>query len=77
MQARRELVSRKAHETMIDQMAGLMLTKLGGRPARIAGADLGLRWRAETVLRELRIEIAEACTKLADEQGEPPLDEQD
>ena len=73
MQARRELVSREAHEAMIDQMAGLVLTKLGGWPARIAGADLGLRRRAEAVLRELRTEIAEACTKLADEQGEPPL----
>jgi hypothetical protein len=30
------------------------------------------------VLRELRTEIAEACTMLADEQGEPPpLDEHD
>ena len=30
------------------------------------------------MLRELRVEIAEACTKeLADEQGEPPLNEQD
>ena len=77
MQARRELVSREAHEAMIDQMAGLVLTKLGGWPARIAGADLGLRRRAEAVLRELRTEIAEACTKLADEQGEPPLDVQD
>jgi hypothetical protein len=75
---RGELVRRDAHEAMIDQMAGLVLTKLGGWPARIAGADLGLRRRAEAVLRELRrTEIAEACTKLADEQGEPPLDEQD
>ena len=77
MERRRELVSREAHEAMIDQMAGLVLTKLGGWPARIAGADLGLRRRAEAVLRELRTEIAEACTKLADEQGEPPLDVQD
>jgi hypothetical protein len=74
MQAQRELVSREAHEAMIDQMAGLVLTKLGGWPARIAGADLGLRRRAEAVLRT---EIAEACSKLADEQSEPPLDEQD
>jgi hypothetical protein len=74
MEKQRELVSREAHEAMIDQMAGLVLTKLGGWPARIAGADLGLRRRAEAVLRELRTEIAEACTKLADEQGEPPLD---
>ena len=62
---------RDEHEAMIDQMAGLVLTKLGGWPARIAGADLGLRRRAEAMLRELRSEIAEACTKLADEQGEP------
>jgi hypothetical protein len=76
MQARRELMSREAHEAMM-QMAGLVLTKLGGWPARIAGADLVVRRRAEAVLRELRTEIAEACTKLADEQGEPPLDVQD
>jgi len=75
MQAGRDLVSREAHEAMIDQMAGLVLTKLGGWPARIAGADLGLRRRAEAVLRELRTEIAEACTKLADERDEPPLED--
>ena len=74
MQARRELVNRDAHEAMIDQMAGLILTKLGGWPARIAGSDLGLRRRAEAMLRELRTDIAEACTKLADEQDDPPLD---
>ena len=75
MQARRQLVSREAHEAMIDQMAGLVLTKLGGWPARIAGADLGLRRRAEAVLHELCTEIAEAASKLGDERGEPPLDE--
>ena len=74
---KRTLVSREAHEALIDQMAGFVLTKLGGWPARIAGADLGLRRRAEAVLRELRTEIVEACTKLADERGEPPLDELD
>ncbi len=77
MQKRRELVRRDAHEAMIDQMAGLVLTKLGGWPARVAGTDLAVRRRAEAVVRELRTEIAEACTKLAEEQGEPPLDEQD
>jgi hypothetical protein len=72
----RTLVRRDAHEAMIDQMAGLVLTKLSGWPARIAGADLALRRRAEAVLRELRTEIAEACTKMADQSGEPPLDDQ-
>jgi hypothetical protein len=76
MEKQRTLVRRDAHEAMIDQMAGLVLTKLGGWPARIAGTDLGLRRRAEVLLRELRTEIAEACTKLADESGEPPLDQQ-
>jgi hypothetical protein len=77
MEKQRVLVRRDAHEAMIDQMAGLVLTKLGGWPARIAGQDLGLRRRAELLLRELGVEVAEACTKLADEQGEPPLDQQD
>ena len=70
-------MSREAHEAMIDQLAGLVLTKLSGWPARIAGQDLGLRRKAEAVLRELRVEIAEAATKLADEGNEPPLNEQD
>ena len=71
----RRLVRRDAQEAMIDQMAGLVLTKLGGWPARVAGTDLVVRRRAEAVLRELRTEIAEACIKLADEQDEPPLDD--
>jgi hypothetical protein len=60
---------------MIDQMAGLVLTKLGGWPARVAGADLVMRRRAEAVLRELRVEISKLVTKLADESNEPQLDE--
>ena len=71
----RTMVRRDAHEAMIDEMVGLVLTKLGGWPARIAGADLGLRRRAEAVLHELRTEIAEAASKLGDERSEPPLDE--
>jgi hypothetical protein len=68
---KRELVRRDAHEAMIDQMAGLVLTELGGWPARVAGADLVVRRKAEAVLRELRAEIAEAAPKLADEANEP------
>jgi hypothetical protein len=64
------------HDAMIDQMAGVVLTHLGGWPARIGGADLVLRRRADALLRELRTEIANAATTLADEAGEPPLDEQ-
>jgi hypothetical protein len=64
--------------------AGLVFRKSGGRIPKstvaailrnrigIAGADLVLRRKAEAVLRELRIEIAEAATKLADYSNEPP-----
>jgi hypothetical protein len=69
-------VRRDAVNALIDAICGLVLTHLSGWPARIAGQDLGLRRRAEAVLRELRVEMSEAATKLADESGEPPLDEQ-
>ena len=72
----RTLVPRDVYESMIDQMAGLVLTRLSGWPARVAGTDLVVRRRAEAVLCELRTEIAEAATKLADQCGEPPLDQQ-
>ena len=45
-------------------MAGLVLTKLSGWPARVAGTDLVVRRRAEAVLRELRNEIATLCLKM-------------
>ena len=59
------------HEAVIDELVGITLTKLGGWPARVGGADLGLRRKAETVLHELRTEIAETCLRLAEERGEP------
>jgi hypothetical protein len=59
---------------MIDEMAGLVLTKLGGWPARVAGSDLVVRRKAEAVLRELRTEIANASLEMADKCSEPPLD---
>ena len=70
----RTLVPRDVYESMIDQMAGLVLTKLSGWPARVAGTDLVVRRRAEAVLRELRTEIANACLEMADQCGEPPVD---
>jgi len=65
----RELVPRDVYDSMIDQMAGLVLTKLGSWPARVAGRDLGLRRRAEAVLRELRTELANACLEMAAKCG--------
>ena len=70
-----ELVPRDVYDSMIDEMAGLVLTKLSGWPARVAGTDLVVRRRAEAVLCELRTEIAEAATNLADQAGEPASDD--
>lgn len=77
MEKKRKLVPRDVYESMIDEMAGLVLTKLSGWPARVAGTDLVVRRKAEAVLRELRTEIANTCLEMADKCGEPPLSEQD
>ena len=73
----RTLVPRDVYESMIDQIAGLVLTKLSGWPARVAGTDLVVRRRAEAVLHELRTEMANTCLEMADKCDEPPLNEQD
>jgi hypothetical protein len=57
------------HYGTIAQMAGTVLTVLGGWPARIAGRDITLRRRAEQLLRELRLDIANACNEQARMEG--------
>jgi hypothetical protein len=59
------------HNDFMDQAIGLVLTHLSGWPARIGGNDLALRRKAETLLFELRTELANECQRLADERGEP------
>jgi hypothetical protein len=76
MEKRRELVRREDVNELLDDIAGVVLTKLGGLPARVGGADLVARRKAEGVVLEIRREIAEACNAMADERGEPPLDRQ-
>ena len=64
-------------KAQIDQMAGLVLTRITSGWF-VAALDLGLPRSEEPCCVSCAIEIAEACTtKLADEQGEPPLNEQD
>jgi hypothetical protein len=69
-------VRRDDHNAMIDRIAGIVLTKLGGWPARIAGHDLGPRRSSEALVCALRTEMSKAATKLADETGEPALDDE-
>jgi hypothetical protein len=60
-------IARQQRETMLasecdefmEEVIGLTLTELGGWPARVAGTDLVLRKKADTVLYELRVKIAD------------------
>jgi hypothetical protein len=72
---KRELMPVSEHEAFIDELAGLLLTRLSALPARIAGMDLAARRKIEAVVLELRREISQAATRMADEAGEPPLAE--
>jgi hypothetical protein len=67
---KRRLVPRDEFDALIDGIAGLVLTKLHGLPARVGGHDLAARRRAELVVIELRRELSEAASKMADQAGE-------
>ena len=59
----------------MDEMVGLFLSRLSGFAARCAGRDLAARRLIDQAVYDLRLEISEAATKLADQRGEPPLDD--
>ena len=64
-------------DALIDDLAGVTLTALSSLPARCAPrGDLAIRRVIERVVFEVRTEIAEQCTKIADERCEPPLEPQ-
>ena len=77
LEKRRELVRREDVDALIDEMAGVVLTHLSSMPARCAPrGDLAIRRNIERVVYEVRTELASIASKMADEHGEPPLDEQ-
>ena len=76
MEKKRELVRQDEVNELIDQIAGITLTHLSGMAARCS-RDMVVRRNIDAVVMQIRREIAEACSRAADEQGEPPLDEQD
>jgi hypothetical protein len=57
----------------LEHLIGLFLS---GLSARCGGRDLAVRRAIDKAVFEMRVEISEACTKLADERGEPPLDDE-
>jgi hypothetical protein len=76
LERRNALVKREDVNAMIDQMAGLLLTRLSGFPARCGGHDLSVRRSIERAVFDLRREISEAATAMADQRNEPPLEDQ-
>ena len=73
MEKRRELVRRDQANTLLDTICGVVLTHLSGMAARCS-RDMLVRRNIDAVVLQVRTEMAEVCTKLADEAGEPPLD---
>ena len=72
---KKELMLASEAYAMVDEMAGMFLTALSGLPARCAGRDLATRRAVEQAVFDMRRDISEAATKLADQHGEPVLDE--
>ena len=73
MEKQRKLVSREDANALIDEMCGVVLTHLSGMSARCSRDPL-IRRNIDAVVHQVRSELAQVCTKLADERGEPPLD---
>ena len=74
---KRELVPRDVYEGMIDQMAGLVLTKLGGWPARVAGRDLGAATEGGSRAARAAHRDSRSLHQAGGRSNEPPLDQQD
>ena len=74
MEKKRELVRRADVDALIHQIAGTVLTHLSCMSARCA-RDMVVRRNIDAVVTEIRREISEACSKMADECSEPPLDD--
>lgn len=71
----RQLINAEETFAMIDQMVGMFLTGLSGFAARCGGRDLATRRAIDQAVYDLRLEISQAATKVADQRGEPALDE--
>jgi hypothetical protein len=72
---KRELIPREEAAGDMEELIGLFLTGLGGLAARCGGRDLVVRRAIDKAVHDLRVELSETCTRLADERGEPPLDD--
>ena len=76
MQQQRKLVLREDVNELLDTICGVVLTRLSGLPARCS-RDMAVRREVERMVFEVRTEMAQACERMGDARGEPPLDQQD
>ena len=72
-QQRRDLVRRTDVDTLIDTIAGVVLTAMSGMAARCS-RDPVVRRNIDLVVHEVRREMATVALQMADKHGEPPLD---
>jgi hypothetical protein len=71
-----KLVRQSDVDELIDDMAGVLLSTLSAMPAQCAPVgDLPMRRRLERWVFETRKALADGFTKLADEAGEPSLED--
>jgi hypothetical protein len=73
---KRELIPQEEAFGQMEELVGLFLTRLSGLSVRCGGRDLAVGRAIDKAVFEMRVEISEACTKLADERNEPPLDDE-
>ena len=72
----RHLIPLEEAISHMDEVVGLFLTHLSGLSARCGGRDKAVRRAIDQAVYQIRVEISEAATKLADQHGEPPLDDE-
>ena len=68
---KKETIPRDEAIAHMEEMIGLFLSRLSGFSARCGGRDLAARRAIDQAVHDLRLELSEACTKLADDRGEP------
>ena len=75
VEKKREQIRREDFDEAIDSIAGIVITHLSRMAARYT-SDLATRRKFDAVVYEVRKETAKVALEMADQQGEPPLDQQ-
>ena len=76
MEKQRKLVRREDADALIDEICGIVLTHLSGMGAALH-ARPAIRRNIDAVVHRSEPRWRRSATKMADERGEPPLDQQE